>query len=76
MIQQGLADLGALMRRATAIRVDNTESAVAAFFSRRPGVAEEDRKADIVFEILGHVTKVIDVVTVHPVALTHAQAAT
>ena len=60
MIQQGLADVGALIRRTTAIRIDNTEPAVAAFFSRRPGVAEEDRMADIVFEILGHVIKVID----------------
>jgi hypothetical protein len=74
--QQALAGVGALIRRATAIRIDNTEPAVAAFFSRRPGVVEEDRRADIVFEILGHVIKVIDVVTVHPVALRHVQAAT
>ena len=60
----------------TAIRIDNTEPAVAAFFSHRPGVVEEDWRADIVFEILDHVLKVIDVVTVHPVALTHPQAAT
>jgi hypothetical protein len=48
---------------------------VAAFFARSR-VAEEDRKAAIAYKARGHVLNVIDVVTVHPVTLTHVQAAT